>query len=108
MSVVPKNNAYVIANFKETQVEKMVPGQAVNIKVDAYPHLDVTGTVESLAPATGATFSLIPQDTATGNFTKIVQRVPVRIAIDQQALDTGLMRSGLAVVATVIAKTPED
>ncbi len=108
MSVVPENNAYVIANFKETQVEKMVPGQAVNIKVDAYPHLDVTGTVESLAPATGATFSLIPQDTATGNFTKIVQRVPVRIAIDQQALDTGLMRSGLAVVATVIAKTPED
>lgn len=108
MSVVPENDAYVIANFKETQVENMLPGQKVRIKVDAYPHLKVTGTVESLAPATGATFSLIPQDTATGNFTKIVQRVPVRIAIDQSALDTGLMRSGLAVVATVITKDPED
>ncbi len=104
MSVVPERNAYVIANFKETQVEKMQPGQKVRIKVDAYPHLKVTGTVESLAPATGATFSLIPQDTATGNFTKIVQRIPVRIALDDAALDTGLMRSGLAVVATVIAK----
>lgn len=108
MSVVPERGSYVIANFKETQVENMLPGQKVRIEVDAYPSLDVTGTVESIAPATGATFSLIPQDTATGNFTKIVQRVPVRIALDEEALDTGLMRPGLAVVATVITKDPKD
>ena len=108
MSVVPERGAYVIANFKETQVENMAPGQQVRIKVDAYPNLKVTGTVDSLAPATGATFSLMPQDTATGNFTKIVQRVPVRISLDDAALDTGLMRSGLAVVATVIAKDPGE
>ena len=76
----------------------------VNLHVDAYPSLKVKGKVESLAPATGATFSLVPQDTATGNFTKIVQRVPVRIALNQEALSTGLLRSGLAVVATVSTK----
>lgn len=107
MSVVPERGSYVVANFKETQVENMAPGQRVRIEVDAYPDLHVTGTVDSIAPATGATFSLIPQDTATGNFTKIVQRVPVRIALDEEALDTGLMRPGLAVVATVITKTPK-
>ncbi len=101
MSIVPADDAYVVANFKETQVERMVPGQRVRLKVDAYPGMKVEGCVQSLSPATGATFSLIPQDTATGNFTKIVQRVPVRVAISQEALDTGLMRSGLAVVATV-------
>lgn len=101
LSIVPVGQAYVIANFKETQVEKMKPGQKVRLHVDAYPDLKVTGRVESLSPATGGTFSLIPQDTATGNFTKIVQRVPVRIAIDPEAQASGLMRSGLAVVATV-------
>jgi membrane fusion protein (multidrug efflux system) len=101
MSIVPADNAYVVANFKETQVERMLPGQRVRLKVDAYPGLKVEGCVESLSPATGGTFSLIPQDTATGNFTKIVQRVPVRIALSREALDTGLMRSGLAVLATV-------
>jgi len=104
LAIVPANDAYVIANFKETQVAQMKPGQCVNIHVDAYPSLKVTGKVASLAPATGATFSLVPQDTATGNFTKIVQRVPVRIAIDSQALQTGLLRSGLQVVATVSTK----
>jgi membrane fusion protein (multidrug efflux system) len=101
MAIVPADNAYVVANFKETQVERMAPGQRVRLKVDAYPDLKVEGCVESLSPATGGTFSLIPQDTATGNFTKIVQRVPVRIALSREALDTGLMRSGLAVTATV-------
>ncbi|HEX5008736.1 MAG TPA: HlyD family secretion protein [Hyphomonadaceae bacterium] len=104
MAIVTSSEAYVIANFKETQVAQMKPGQCVNLHVDAYPSLMVKGRVESLAPATGATFSLVPQDTATGNFTKIVQRVPVRIALDQEALSTGLLRSGLAVVATVSTK----
>jgi membrane fusion protein, multidrug efflux system len=104
LAIVPANDAYVIANFKETQVAKMKPGQCVGIHVDAYPGLKVKGHVTSLAPATGATFSLVPQDTATGNFTKIVQRVPVRIAIGGESLATGLLRSGLAVVATVSTK----
>jgi membrane fusion protein, multidrug efflux system len=104
LAIVPAKDAYVIANFKETQVAKMKPGQCVAIHVDAYPGLKVKGHVVSLAPATGATFSLVPQDTATGNFTKIVQRVPVRIAIDGESLATGLLRSGLAVVATVSTK----
>jgi membrane fusion protein (multidrug efflux system) len=101
LAIVPIGDAYVIANFKETQVEHMKPGQEVKLHVDAYPDLKVTGRVESISPATGGTFSLIPQDTATGNFTKIVQRVPVRISIDPEAQASGLMRSGLAVVATV-------
>jgi membrane fusion protein (multidrug efflux system) len=108
LAIVPADKAYVVANFKETQVEKMKPGQRVDLEVDAYPGMKVHGTVESLAPATGSTFSLIPQDTATGNFTKIVQRVPVRIAIDKDALATGLMRSGLAVEATVSTKAVKE
>jgi membrane fusion protein, multidrug efflux system len=104
LSIVPVDQAYVIANFKETQVEKMRPGQKVELHVDAYPDLKVEGTVESLAPASGAQFSLMPQDTATGNFTKIVQRVPVRLAISKEALATGLMRPGLSVEAIVSVK----
>jgi membrane fusion protein (multidrug efflux system) len=104
LAIVTSTDAYVIANFKETQVAQMKAGQCVDIHVDAYPSLTVKGKVDSLAPATGATFSLVPQDTATGNFTKIVQRVPVRITLDQAALSSGLMRSGLQVVATVSTK----
>jgi membrane fusion protein (multidrug efflux system) len=104
MSIVPVSEAYVIANFKETQVERMRAGQEVDLHVDAYPDMKVTGTLDSIAPATGGQFSLIPMDTATGNFTKIVQRVPVRVKISDEALATGLMRPGLSVEATVIAK----
>ena len=104
MAIVPLDKAYVVANFKETQVERMRPGQRVKLSVDAYPDLKVEGTVDSIAPASGAQFSLIPQDTATGNFTKIVQRIPVRIALSPDALATGLMRPGLSVEATVTAK----
>lgn len=104
MAIVPEKDAYIIANFKETQIAKMKPGQRVDIHVDAYPSLKVKGAVDSLAPNTGATFSLLPQDTATGNFTKIVQRVPVRIKIDDESLASGLLRSGLAVVVTVSTK----
>jgi membrane fusion protein (multidrug efflux system) len=104
MSIVPVSQAYIVANFKETQVERMRTGQEVDIHVDAYPDLKVTGTLDSIAPATGGQFSLIPMDTATGNFTKIVQRVPVRVKLSDEALATGLMRPGLSVEATVIAK----
>ena len=104
MSIVPVSQAYIVANFKETQVERMRTGQEVDIHVDAHPDLKVTGTLDSIAPATGGQFSLIPMDTATGNFTKIVQRVPVRVKLSDEALATGLMRPGLSVEATVIAK----
>jgi membrane fusion protein (multidrug efflux system) len=108
LAIVPSTDAYIIANFKETQIGDMKPGQRVHIRVDAYPNLKVEGTVESIAPNTGATFSLVPQDTATGNFTKIVQRVPVRIKIDKEALASGLLRSGLAVEATVSTKSDSN
>lgn len=108
LAVVPVADAYVIANFKETQIAKMRPGQPVAIHIDAYPDMKLTGRIDSLAPATGSTFSLMPQDTATGNFTKIVQRVPVRIALDEEALATGLLRAGLAVEATVSVKPQAD
>jgi membrane fusion protein (multidrug efflux system) len=104
MAIVPVEKAYVVANFKETQVARMHAGQPVELTVDAYRGLKVHGTVDSIAPASGAQFSLIPQDTATGNFTKIVQRIPVRIALSPDALETGLMRPGLSVEATVSVK----
>jgi membrane fusion protein, multidrug efflux system len=104
LSIVSSDDVWVIANFKETQITDMRVGQCVNVHVDALPSLHVTGKVQSMSPSTGATFSLVPQDTATGNFTKIVQRVPVKIVLDREALSTGLLRSGLQVTATVSTK----
>lgn len=104
LSIVSSDDVWVIANFKETQITEMKVGQCVKVHVDALPSLHVTGKVQSLSPSTGATFSLVPQDTATGNFTKIVQRVPVKIVLDRQALESGLLRSGLQVTATVSTK----
>jgi membrane fusion protein (multidrug efflux system) len=95
---------WVVANFKETQIADMKVGQCAKIHVDAYPNLHVTGKIQSIAPSTGATFSLVPQDTATGNFTKIVQRVPVKIVLDPKAEGAGQLRSGLQVTATVSTK----
>jgi membrane fusion protein (multidrug efflux system) len=101
LAVVPVAEAYVVANFKETQLEKMKVGQRVELHLDAYPSLEIAGRLESLAPASGAQFALIPTDSATGNFTKIVQRVPVRIAVDKNSLGAQLLRPGLSVEATV-------
>ena len=81
MNLVDNKNVWITANFKETQLEKMQVGQQVKIDVDAYPKEHFTGTIESFSPATGAKFSLIPPDNASGNFVKVVQRVPVRISI---------------------------
>src|SRR6266581_1849817 len=83
MSVVPLENVWITANLKETQIEAVKPGEPVDFTVDAYPGLHFRGHVESLSPATGARFSLLPPDNATGNFTKVVQRVPVRIRPDK-------------------------
>jgi membrane fusion protein (multidrug efflux system) len=101
MSVVPLQSVYVVANFKETQIESFRPGQAVMIRADVAHSLRLRGTVESLAPASGSEFSIIPTDTATGNFTKIVQRVPVRIRIEPGQEGIELLRPGLSATVTV-------
>ena len=77
------NEAWVVANFKETQLNKMVIGQKVSLKVDAYPNYEFKGTVTSFSPATGSRFSLLPPDNATGNFVKTIQRLPVKISLDE-------------------------
>jgi membrane fusion protein (multidrug efflux system) len=101
MAVVDTKNIWVTANLKETQMTNVRLGQPVSIKVDSYPHEHFRGTVESIAPATGSTFALIPPDNATGNYTKVVQRVPVRIKIDQASDPNHLLRQGLSVEATI-------
>ena len=101
LSLVPLPRVYVTANFKETQLTRMRPGQPAEISVDAYPDQPLQGRVESFAPGSGAQFSLLPPDNATGNFTKIVQRVPVRIAVPADGPLAQLLRPGLSVTVTV-------
>ncbi|AXJ96636.1 MULTISPECIES: HlyD family secretion protein [unclassified Sphingomonas] len=101
MSVVPLSKLYVTANFKETQLALMRPGQPATIKVDALDGVELRGHVESVSPGTGAQFSLIPPQNATGNFTKIVQRVPVRVAIEASPDARRLLVPGLSVTVTV-------
>lgn len=101
VSVVPMAELYVTANFKETQLARVRPGQAVSLRIDTFPGKVLSGHVERLAPATGAVFSLLPADNATGNFTKVAQRVSVRIALDRDPALDGLLRPGMSVEATV-------
>lgn len=101
MSIVPMDNVWVEANFKETQLTRMVPGQPATVRLDAYPGVEVTGRVESLAPASGALFSLLPPENASGNFTKVVQRVPVKIVLPADNPLAGRLRPGLSVVVSV-------
>ncbi len=101
MSIVPLDRLYVTANFKETQLALMWIGQPVSIRVDALDDIALKGRVESLSPGTGARFSLLPPENATGNFTKITQRVPVRISIEATPAARRLLVPGLSVVATV-------
>jgi membrane fusion protein (multidrug efflux system) len=101
LSVVPVSGLWVDANFKEDQLAHMVPGQAVTIHADVLPGREFHGHLDSLAPATGAQFSVLPPENATGNFTKIVQRVPVRILLDQADGTLGNLRPGLSVTAEV-------
>ncbi|WP_394155171.1 HlyD family secretion protein [Loktanella salsilacus] len=104
-ALVPLESLYIKANFKETQMAGIAVGATVGITIDALPDATFEGTVESIAPATGSVFSLLPADNATGNFTKVVQRVPVRIAIPQGALDAGGLRAGLSVKVEVDSRT---
>ena len=104
MAVVPLQRVYVVANFKETQLTHVMPGQRVRIRVDAFPGHDIVGRVDSLAPASGLEFSLLPPDNATGNFTKIVQRVPVKIILDGTDAYAGRLRPGMSVNAAINTK----
>ncbi|MBT9369202.1 HlyD family secretion protein [Rhizobium sp. CSW-27] len=104
-SLVPLSDLYIEANYKETQIGHIVPGSKVRIHVDAFDDETVMGTVQSIAPASGAVFSLLPPENATGNFTKVVQRVPVRIAIPKEELQKGHLRAGLSVVTEVDTRT---
>ncbi|MDO9412742.1 MAG: HlyD family secretion protein [Pseudolabrys sp.] len=103
-SLVPLDEVYVDANFKETQLGRLRPGQRVSVSVDALPEHDIEGIVASMSPASGSTFSLLPPDNATGNFTKIVQRIPVRIKVPADVAARRLLRPGMSVVVKVNTK----
>lgn len=103
-AIVPLDKVYVDANLKETQLANVVPGEKVSVRVDAMDGAAIEGTVESIAPASGARFSLLPPENATGNFTKIVQRVPVRIAIPAENAN-GKLRPGLSVIVDIDTRT---
>jgi membrane fusion protein (multidrug efflux system) len=108
MAVVPLGAVYIVANFKETQLTRVRPGQPVEISVDTFPDANIRGHVDSVAPATGLQFALLPPDNATGNFTKIVQRLPVKIVLDRDASGhaaaAGLLRPGMSVEPVIDTK----
>ncbi|WP_420831363.1 HlyD family secretion protein [Bradyrhizobium acaciae] len=100
-NVVPLDGVFIDANYKETQLKRIRTGQRVTIKVDAYGFRKFTGIVDSISPAAGSVFTLLPPDNATGNFTKIVQRLPVRIRVPNSVAKQGLLRAGMSVYTTV-------
>jgi membrane fusion protein (multidrug efflux system) len=101
MAVVPLSAAYIVANYKETQLADVHPGQSVSIAVDTYPGVTFNGHVDSIAPASGQEFALLPPDNATGNFTKVVQRIPVKIMLDPGSDFAGELRPGMSVYPTI-------
>ncbi|MDN3273880.1 HlyD family secretion protein [Frankia sp. RB7] len=105
MSIVPAEGAYVVANFKETQLTHVRAGQRVEIEVDTFPGQVVHGHVDSIAPASGQEFALLPPDNATGNFTKIVQRIPVKIVLDAETQPAIELRPGMSVIPTIATRS---
>jgi membrane fusion protein (multidrug efflux system) len=101
LAIVPLANVYITANFRETQLARVRPGQAVQIEVDALPGESLKGAVESLGPASGVSYSAVAPHNATGNFTKIVQRLPVRIRIDPGQAAAARLRVGMSVAPTI-------
>lgn len=101
LSLVDENDIWIVANFKETQIEKMMVGQPVDIKVDAYPGKIFKGHIDSFQPGSGAVFSLLPPENATGNFVKVVQRVPVKILVDSSPNPNAPLWPGLSVIPSV-------
>src|SRR5258708_9409043 len=108
IALVPAHGLWVDANFKESQLTHIRAGLPVTVEADVLPGRVFHGHVASLAPATGAVFSVLPAENATGNFTKIVQRVPVRVVLDGDASQLGELRPGLSVIAAVDMHPPTD
>ena len=106
MAVVPLASAYIVGNYKETQLTDVKAGQKVEIEIDTYPGRVFQGHVDSLSPASGQEFALLPPDNATGNFTKIVQRIPVKIVLDGDLAGGGVLRPGMSVTPTIDTKAP--
>jgi membrane fusion protein (multidrug efflux system) len=105
ISVVPLDNVWVIANYKETQLTHVIVGQGAEIRVDTFPGVVVSARVEAIAPASGSQFSLLPPDNATGNFTKVVQRIPVKLTLKPDNPLAGKLRPGMSVEATILTDT---
>jgi membrane fusion protein, multidrug efflux system len=106
LSVVPLQSVWVTANYKETQLTRVAIGQKAEVTVDTFPGIVVSGHVDSIAPASGSQFSLLPPDNATGNFTKVVQRIPVKIALDPGDPLAGKLRPGMSATATIVTDAP--
>jgi len=105
ITVVPLDNVWVLANYKETQLTQVAIGQRAEIRVDTFPGIVINAMVDSIAPASGALFSLLPPDNATGNFTKVVQRIPVKLRIASDNPLAGKLRPGMSVIATILTDT---
>jgi membrane fusion protein (multidrug efflux system) len=105
IAVVPLDNVWVIANYKETQLTHVALGQRAEVRVDTFPGIVIKATVDSIAPASGSQFSLLPPDNATGNFTKVVQRIPVKLRVAADNPLAGHLRPGMSVVATILTDT---
>ncbi|HEY4163250.1 MAG TPA: HlyD family secretion protein [Dongiaceae bacterium] len=106
MAVVPLQSVYVVGNFKETQLAQVKAGQKVSVEVDGLPGVTIQGHVDSLSPASGLEFALLPPDNATGNFTKIVQRIPVKIVLDIDAEVAGRLRPGMSAEPVIDTRVP--
>jgi membrane fusion protein, multidrug efflux system len=106
IAVVPLDTVWVIANYKETQLTHVAIGQRAEIRIDSFPGVAIDAMVDSIAPASGSQFSLLPPDNATGNFTKVVQRIPVKLRIKADNPLAGRLRPGMSVVATILTDTP--
>lgn len=104
LAIVPDKLIWIEANFKETQLKRIKKGQQVRMKVDSYPNEELFGRVESLAPASGAEFSLLPPENATGNFSKIVQRIPIKIFLEEGFITSGRFKPGMSVTVEVNTK----
>jgi len=104
MAVVPLDTIWVVANYKETQLEKVRPGQKVEIEVDTYPDKTFKGKVESIMAGTGAIFSLFPPENATGNYVKVVQRIPVKIVLEEGTDPNHVLRVGMSVQPTILVE----
>ena len=105
LSIVPLDEVFVEANFKETQLTRMANGQRAEIEIDAYPDEPLTARIDSVSPASGAEFALLPPDNATGNFNKIVQRVPVKLVFENPGALAGRLRPGMSVEVSVDTRT---